>query len=86
MWGRKRQKKPPEDTEGAEPLLADIIPFVKLEPIVLPVRLVRKTDKPGKGPPEDEDEARLDNILKDFLVGQASAHRKLKDITNKTHK
>lgn len=82
MWGRKRQKKPPEEAEvSADPLLAEIIPFVILEPIVLPERLTKKAKEPEK----DEEDAKLDNILQNFLVGQDKAKEKLNEIT-KTHK
>lgn len=82
MWGRKRQKKPPEDAEvSADPLLAEIIPFVFLEPIVLPERLSQKEIEPE----QDEEDAKLDNILQNFLVGQEKAREKLNEIS-KTHK
>ena len=63
-----------------EEILAEIIPFVILEPIVLPERLSRK--EAGK---DEEDDAKLDNILQNFLVGQDKAKEKLNEIT-KTHK
>lgn len=83
MWERKRQKKPPEDADGGETLLAEIIPFVELEPIVLPERL-KKAEKPKETPQKDEEDAKLDNILKDFLIGQDKAIKKFNEIS-KTH-
>lgn len=62
-----------------EEILAEIIPFVILEPIVLPERLSRKEAE------KDEEDAKLDNILQNFLVGQDKAKEKLNEIT-KTHK
>ena len=63
-----------------EEILAEIIPFVILEPIVLPERLNRK-----EAEKDDEDDAKLDNILQNFLIGQDKAKEKLNEIT-KTHK
>ena len=63
-----------------EEILAEIIPFVILEPIVLPEHLSRK-----EAEKDDEDDAKLDNILQNFLVGQDKAKEKLNEIT-KTHK
>lgn len=63
-----------------EETLAEIIPFVILEPIVLPERLSRK-----EAEKDDEEDAKLDNILQNFLVGQDKAKEKLNEIT-KTHK
>ena len=63
-----------------EEMLAEIIPFVILEPIVLPERLSRK-----EAEKDDEEDAKLDNILQNFLVGQDKAKEKLNEIT-KTHK
>lgn len=74
MWRRKRRKVPPEDQlSDAEPLLAEIIPLVRLEPIVVPERLRKDKEK-------EEDEAKLKNILKNFLVGEGKARKKVKDI------
>ena len=56
-----------------EEILAEIIPFVILEPIVLPERLSRK-----EAEKDDEEDAKLDNILQNFLVGQDKAKEKLK--------
>ena len=64
-----------------EEILAEIIPFVILEPIVLPERLSRK----GEVSEKDEEDAKLDNILQNFLIGQDKAKEKLNEIT-KTHK
>lgn len=64
-----------------EEILAEIIPFVILEPIVLPERLSRKGEESEK----DEEDAKLDNILQNFLIGQDKAKEKLNEIT-KTHK
>lgn len=83
MWGKNRQKKPPKDSEGGEALLAEIIPFVKLEPIVLPERL-KKAEKAEETPEKDGEDTKLDNILKNFLVGQDKAIKKFNEIT-KTH-
>ena len=63
-----------------EEILAEIIPFVILEPIVLPERLSRK-----EAEKDEADDAKLDNILQNFLVGQDKAKEKLNEIT-KTHK
>ena len=63
-----------------EEILAEIIPFVILEPTVLPERLSRK-----EAEKDDEEDAKLDNILQNFLVGQDKAKEKLNEIT-KTHK
>lgn len=61
-----------EDTE-AEQLLAEIIPFVSLEPIVVPERLRKDKEKA-------EEETKLKNILKEFLVGEGKARKKVNDI------
>ena len=53
-----------EDIE-AEQLLAEIIPFVRLEPIVVPERLRKDKEKA-------EEETKLKNILKEFLANPQS--------------
>ena len=61
-----------EDIE-AEQLLAEIIPFVRLEPIVVPERLRKDKEKA-------EEETKLKNILKEFLLGEGKARKKVNDI------
>ena len=78
MWGRKRQKKPPE---RGDPDLSEIIPFVTLEHIVLPERL---TKTPTEAKEEAEEKAKLASVAKDFTVNLERAKKQVNEI-QKSH-
>ena len=67
-------------------ILAEIIPFVKLEHIVLPERLSKKAEEArqkAEQEEKDEEEKKLQDIKKNFELGERLAHKKVKDITKK---
>ena len=64
MWGRKRQKIPPERTD---PAISDIIPFVTLEHIVLPEDL-------------REESTRRKDITQEYEIVLEQAKKKANDI------
>ena len=79
MWGRKRQKKPPD---RADPDLSDIIPFVTLEHIVLPERLSKSSAETEE---ESEEEDKRKNVARNFLIVLEQAKKQATEIY-KTHK
>lgn len=67
-------------------ILAEIIPFVKLEHIVLPERLSKKAEEARQKAEleeKDEEEQKLQDIKKNFELGERLARKKVKDITKK---
>lgn len=60
--------------------LSEIIPFVKLEHIVLPVRLTRTN---AEAEEEAEERAKRERIVQDFLLVQESAQKQTNDIQKK---
>ena len=78
MWGRKRQKKPPE---RGDPDLSEIIPLVTLGRIVLPERL---TKKPAEAKEEAEEKAKLESVARDFTLNLERAKRQVNEI-QKSH-
>lgn len=67
-------------------ILAEIIPFVKLEHIVLPERLSKKAEEArqkAEQEEKDEEEQKLQDIKKNFELGERHARKKVKDITKK---
>ncbi len=67
-------------------ILAEIIPFVKLEHIVLPERLSKKAEEArqkAEQEEKDEEEQKLQDIKKNFELGERLARKKVKDITKK---
>ena len=76
--------------EGKE-ILAEIIPFVKLTPIVLPERLSKKAEEERQKAEEEEEEKqreeeKIRNIRRDFELGERLAREKVNNITKKSHK
>ena len=74
--------------EGKE-ILAEIIPFVKLTPIVLPERLSKKAEEERQKAEEEEkqrEEEKIRNIRRDFELGERLAREKVNNITKKSHK
>ena len=70
-------------------ILAEIIPFVKLEHIVLPERLSKKAEEAREKAERDEkeeEERKLRDIKKDFELGERLARKRVKDITKISHK
>lgn len=74
--------------EGRE-ILAEIIPFVNLTPIVLPERLSKKVEKERLKAEQEEreqEEEKIRNIRKDFELGERLAREKVNNITQNSHK
>ena len=74
--------------EGKE-ILAEIIPFVKLAPIVLPERLSQKAEEERQKAEQEEkeqEEEKIRNIRRDFELGEKLAREKVNNITKKSHK
>ncbi len=60
--------------------LSEIIPFVKLEHIVLPARLTKTRTEAEE---EAEERAKRERIVQDFLLVQESAQKQTNDIQKK---
>ncbi len=74
--------------EGRE-ILAEIIPFVNLTPIVLPERLSKKVEEERLKAEQEEreqEEEKIRNIRKDFELGERLAREKVNNITQNSHK
>ena len=74
--------------EGRE-ILAEIIPFVNLTPIVLPERLSKKVEEERLKAEQEEreqEEENIRNIRKDFELGERLAREKVNNITQNSHK
>ena len=74
--------------EGKE-ILAEIIPFVNLTPIVLPERLSKKAEEERQKVEQEEreqEEEKIRNIRKDFELGERLAREKVNNITQNSHK
>lgn len=54
---KTRQKKPSQDSDGHEPDIYEVVPFVVITPIVVPERLVVKADF------QDEDVAASEALI-----------------------
>ena len=78
MWGKKRQKKPPE---RGNPDISEIIPFVKLEPIALPERLTKTLAESSE---DEEEKAKLESVASDFTIQLERAKKQANEILN-TH-
>lgn len=74
--------------EGRE-ILAEIIPFVNLTPIVLPERLSKKVEEERLKAEQEEreqEEEKIRNIRKNFELGERLAREKVNNITQNSHK
>lgn len=74
--------------EGRE-ILAEIIPFVNLTPIVLPERLSKKVEEERLKAEQEEreqEEEKIRSIRKDFELGERLAREKVNNITQNSHK
>lgn len=74
--------------EGRE-ILAEIIPFVNLTPIMLPERLSKKVEEERLKAEQEEreqEEEKIRNIRKDFELGERLAREKVNNITQNSHK